>query len=253
MYSDVVDLHEFYATPLGRTAQQVLRPALRRTWPNMRGLRLAGFGYATPYLPAFDTETSSAVALMPASQGVIAWPAVDGNRACLVEEECFPLADRSLDRILLVHALEHAPRPHTLLREIWRVLDGEGRLLIVVPNRRGLWARVDLTPFGWGRPFSRGQVTGLLDDMLFEPLSTERTLFVPPTTRRWLQRSAAAWESVGTRAFPRFGGVLLIEARKRLSAPAGAQPAFARRRAMPVLPSLTRRPSGAPSRRNGDG
>ena len=37
-----------------------------------------------------------------------------------------------------------------------------GRLLIVVPNRRGVWARSDTTPFGHGRPYSRSQITHLL-------------------------------------------------------------------------------------------
>lgn len=250
MYSDVTELRDFYASPLGQTAAQVLQPLLRSLWPSLRGLRVAGFGYAGPYLEALAGAAAGPVSLMPAAQGVVAWPAGAGNRACLVEEECFPLPDLSLDRLIMVHALEHAPRPQSLLREAWRVLDGEGRLLIVVPNRRGLWARVDLTPFGWGRPYSRGQVVRLLNDMLFEQLSAQRALYVPPTNRRWLQRSSAAWERLGGAAFPQFGGVLLIEARKRLAAPGLADPALGRRRVVPVLPSLARR-TGMPSERKG--
>ena len=65
---------------------------------------------------------------------------------------------RAVDRVLLVHALEMAHDPGALLREVWRVLAAGGRLLAVVPNRRGLWARMDTTPFGHGRPYSRTQI-----------------------------------------------------------------------------------------------
>ncbi len=44
-----------------------------------------------------------------------------------------------------------------------------GRLVIVVPNRRGVWARFEHTPFGTGRPFSRGQLTELLRETNFTP------------------------------------------------------------------------------------
>ena len=43
------------------------------------------------------------------------------------------------------------------LLEIWRVLVPNGRVIMLVPNRTG-WARRDGTPFGTGRPYSRGQL-----------------------------------------------------------------------------------------------
>ncbi len=80
-----------------------------------------------------------------------------------------PLTDAAVDRVLLIHALEMADDPVTLLREVWRVLSPNGRLLAVVPNRRGLWARIDTTPFGYGRPYSRSQITRILRETLFTP------------------------------------------------------------------------------------
>ncbi|MBC6406089.1 MAG: methyltransferase domain-containing protein [Rhodospirillales bacterium] len=239
MWPDVVELRDFYASPLGGAARQLLTQALRRAWPDAGPARLAGYGFANPYLDLFRKEARSSISLMPAAQGFLPWPDAGANRACLVEEERLPLSDLSLDRLLIVHALEHAERPNALLREAWRVLDAEGHLLIAVPNRRGLWARIDRTPFGWGQPFSRAQVTRLLNDMLFEQISAERCLFLPPTDRLWLQRSAQSCERLGARFFPRFGGVLLIEARKRLVAPAGpALPVTNRRVLGEILPRL---------------
>ena len=155
MHTDVVDLRDFYETHLGRVARRMIRRGIRETWPNMRGLSLLGLGYATPYLRQFRGEAERVVACMPASQGVLHWPPEGPWSVALGEETLLPLPDYSIDRVLLVHGLEDSESLAGLLREIWRVLTGDGRLLVVVPNRRGIWARVERTPFGWGHPDSR--------------------------------------------------------------------------------------------------
>jgi len=236
MWSDAANLASFYDSHLGETARQLLRVKIRGLWPSVKGDRLAGFGFASPYMQQFAQEAASLMALMPAAQGSMPWPEEGPNKSCLVKEGQLPLPDLSLDRVLMVHGLEHALQPDVLLREIWRVLRPEGSLLIVVPSRRGLWARVDTTPFGWGRPFSRAQIEALVTDMLFTPMATQRALFVPPTQRRWLVRSAATWERIGTRFFHRFGGVILIDAKKRLAAP--TRPKAHRFRAPALAPTL---------------
>ena len=68
-----------------------------------------------------------------------------------------------------------------LLKEIWRVLAGGGRVLIVAPNRRGIWARLDRTPFGSGRPYTLSQLSQLLRDEQFTPVASDHALFVPPS------------------------------------------------------------------------
>jgi hypothetical protein len=95
---------------------------------------------------------------------------------------------------------------------------GGGRLLIVVPNRRGIWARLDRTPFGSGRPYTMSQLSQLLRDELFNPIGSDTALFIPPLRKRIILRSAPAWERVGKRWFPTFAGVVLIEATKQIYA-----------------------------------
>ena len=102
----------------------------------------------------------------------------------LVDELELPLPDAAVDRVLLVHALEMSHDPTALLREIWRVLASGGRLLAVMPNRRGLWARMDTTPFGHGRPYSRSQITHLLRETWFTPIGWGEALYVPPIAAR---------------------------------------------------------------------
>src|SRR5580658_6911053 len=218
MPSDVIDLRDFYLTGLGQVARRMIRRAIRRIWPDLHGMRLLGIGYATPFLSAVSSETERTVALMPASQGVLGWSLDGGNVVALAEEGELPFADYSIDRVLLVHALETSEAAGLLLKEIWRVLAGGGRLLTVAPNRRGIWARLDRTPFGSGRPYTMSQLSHLLRDELFTPVATGTALFVPPTRSRMILRSARAWERVGTRWFPTFAGVVMVEATKQIYA-----------------------------------
>lgn len=218
MASDVVDLRDFYGTGLGRVARRMIRGAVRRMWPDLRGMRLLGIGYPTPYLPTLMAETERTVGLMPATLGVLGWPRDGRNLVALADEGELPFADFSIDRVLLVHALETSEEVRPLLKEIWRVMAGGGRLLIVVPNRRGIWARRDLTPFGSGRPYTQSQLSQLLRDEQFTPVVTDAALFIPPARSRVILRSAAAWERIGRRWFPTFAGVVLVEATKQIYA-----------------------------------
>jgi SAM-dependent methyltransferase len=218
MPSDVVDLRDFYRSGLGQVARRMIRRAIQRVWPDLHAMRLLGIGYTTPFLTALSGDTERTVALMPASLGVLRWPSEGRNLAALADEGELPFADYSIDRVLLVHALETSEEIGPMLKEIWRVLAGGGRLLIVVPNRRGIWARLDRTPFGSGRPYTMSQLSQLLRDELFTPVGSDAALFIPPAKGRMIIRSAPAWERIGTRWFPTFAGVLLVEATKQIYA-----------------------------------
>jgi SAM-dependent methyltransferase len=229
MASDVVDLRDFYRSALGQVARRMIRRAIQRVWPDLNGMRLLGIGYATPFLSALSSETERTLAVMPASLGVLRWPAEGRNLVSLAEEGELPFADYSLDRVVLVHALETSEETGALLKEIWRVLAGGGRVLIVAPNRRGIWARLDRTPFGSGRPYTMSQLSQLLRDEQFTPVGTDAALFIPPTTSRMMLRAAPAWERIGKRWFPTFAGVFLVEATKQIYAKPAATRAPRRR------------------------
>ncbi|MEQ8166970.1 MAG: methyltransferase domain-containing protein [Alphaproteobacteria bacterium] len=230
MHLDVIDLKEFYDSRLGRIARRFLRRRLRAIWPDLRGERLLGLGYATPYLRPFLDEAERTFAIMPSAQGVLHWPVEGPNRTALAASDQLPLPDRAMDRILLVHELEAADHISHLLRESWRVLADSGRLVLIVPNRRGLWGRFDHTPFGAGRPFSTGQTTRLLRDTMFQPISVETALFVPPIRSRVFLSTAPLWEKIGQRFFATFGGAVIVEARKQLYAMTGVEARATRRR-----------------------
>jgi SAM-dependent methyltransferase len=240
---DVVDLRNFYAQRLGVVARRFVGRGIRSRWKDTRAQRVLGIGYATPYLGLFREEAERCLALMPAPQGVVRWPSTRPALAALVEEDTWPLTDSAVDRVLLVHALEMSPDPVELLREVWRVLAAGGRLLAVVPNRRGLWARMDTTPFGQGRPYSRSQITHLLRETWFTPTGWGEALYVPPIARGWFLRSAVAWERSGATISAPFAGVHIVEATKQVyrAIPARRE----RRRLVPVLKPALAPSSGA--------
>lgn len=216
MHQDVTEFTDFYDTPAGIMVRRVIGREIRAHWPSATRLSIIGIGYTVPYLGTFREEAASALAFMPAEQGVRRWPRAQHNRTALVEEDQLPLADGSIDRILVVHALEMAGDVRLMLRELWRVLAPEGRVLIVVPNRRGLWARRDTTPFGHGQPYSRGQLERLLDGAMLSVEGIGHALAVPPIGWRVLQRSAPGIERIGRRLWPVFSGLVIVEASKRM-------------------------------------
>ncbi len=218
MYDDVSELRDFYATPLGQLARRIIARRIRDRWENVSGMDIVGLGFAAPYLRIFNGEARTTAALMPHAQGVLQWPREGPYRSALVAETELPMRDMSVDCVLVVHGVEHVEARHAYLREIWRVLMPQGRLIIVAPNRRGAWAQLESTPFGHGRPYSVGQIEKLLRNALFEPVGVTPCLFAPPFRARALPSAALVWERVGARLWPAFSGVIIVEAIKQIYA-----------------------------------
>ena len=215
---DVVDLREFYGSRVGNSTRRLISQALR---PHLRipgGATVVGLGFATPYLDGGIADARATLAFMPARQGVLQWPPREPVSSALVDEFDLPLLESVADLVLVVHGLELTDNPAEMLDELWRVLAPQGRLLLVVPNRRGMWARFDSTPFGNGRPFSRSQIAGLLKEARFSIMSWSQALFMPPIDRGPFLSSAPALERLGNWLMPRFAGVVIVEAMKQVYA-----------------------------------
>lgn len=221
MHLDVLDLKAFYyRTTLGRWVQAQMQRELRGLWPNVRDMRVEGFGFAAPFLRPFLADTSDVLSLMPAEQGVMPWPANDPNRSLLVEETEWPIESSSIDRLLVAHGLETCERPAALLEEMYRVAAPQGRVVLIVPNRLGSWARRDATPFGYGRPYSFGQLDRQLRLHGFDPVAHRGALYAPPHYSNRSLRFAGTVERMARGLNPqRFAGVLIVEAQKRLYPP----------------------------------
>ncbi|MRU15024.1 class I SAM-dependent methyltransferase [Roseovarius sp. A21] len=223
MHLDVQDLRNFYyRSQLGRAAQKAVRESVLNLWPEAQGQTVVGYGFAVPFLRPYLPDARRVIGLMPGPQGVIGWPQGMENVSVLCEETRWPLETGHVDKLLVVHGLETSDQPSPLLEECWRVLGPGGSVLFVVPNRAGLWSRSDATPFGYGRPYSQSQLENQLKAHQFMPLRHRTTLYQPPSARRFWRKTAGMWEQLGGHLSPvAAGGVLMVEATKRVQAPSG--------------------------------
>ena len=217
MNYDSAGLSEFYASPVGQVARRVISRRLRTLWPDVKGTRLLGYGFAVPYLRSFAADADLVTALIPEQLGPVAWPA-DASLSVLAQEDALPFPDAMFDRVLVVHGLESAEALRPLLRQLWRVLAPSGKLLLVAPNRTSLWAQVERSPFAHGRPFNRAQLDALLRDTLYAADRWDSALMMPPLQSRRLLGRGISWEKIGRRVWPALAGVHIVEATKSMYA-----------------------------------
>lgn len=223
MHLDVQDLRNFYyRSTLGRAAQKAVRDEMLELWPEAKGQTVVGYGFAVPLLRPYLADARRVIGLMPSPQGVMPWPAGMANVSVLSEETIWPLETGRVDRLVMMHGLENCESPADLLDEAYRALGPGGRALFVVPHRTGMWASSDKTPFGYGRPYTTGQLEAQLRAHGFMPERHRTTLFQPPSHKRFWRKTGQLWESIGKTISPVMsGGVLMVEASKRVHAPSG--------------------------------
>jgi SAM-dependent methyltransferase len=229
MAADAQATAAFYTSARGAVTARLLRERLGALWPRLDGESILGIGHTAPYLRLWRDHARRCIALTPAQMGTARWPAAAPGLSCSAEEDALPFAENSFDRILLVHGLESAESARRMLREVWRVLKDDGRLLIVAPNRTGMWAYWESTPFGHGHPYSVRQLHALLAAGLFRAERQDAALWLPPTRMRLVLRAAPLIERAGRRMAPALAGVTIVEAVKDVYA------------AMPVRAVMRRR------------
>jgi len=242
MHLDVVDLKSFYyRTKLGRTVKSTLQNWIADHWTDTEGQTVVGFGFACPFLRPFLGSARRVISLMPGQQGVMPWPQGLPNVSCLVEETQWPIAAGTADKVLVAHGLETCDSPSQLLDEIWRILAPGGTVLFIVPNRAGLWARRDRTPFGFGRPYSIGQLESQLRKHRFVPDYHTGALYPPPSHKRFWLRTFGVAERFGQRFGVGLGaGALIVEATKQIYVMPKGGAVEAISRPLEVLEGLTR-------------
>nr|WP_267298687.1 class I SAM-dependent methyltransferase [Neokomagataea thailandica] len=202
------DTTAFYNTPIGQRVQTLIQRHLNSLHlpPCSRAI---GIGDASPYASSLPEHT------------ILARPAHSfhnktSQRECVVDTTRLPFDDCSVPLIFAIHALEFAPSPPELLRALWKALTDDGYLILIVPNRSGLWAHSDRTPFGHGTPFSTGQIQKLLTQSLFKTDVKRSALITPPcllkhSSGRLFERFAAYLPST-------LAGLHLLVVRKNLYA-----------------------------------
>jgi SAM-dependent methyltransferase len=224
MQPQVLAIRQFYSSPLGRKVKQRLASLARHHWQDGKGEPIVGIGYATPVLRALERageKPSLTVALMPAEQGAIYWPVHADNKSVLADPLRPPFSQNSLSRIVVMHGLEYLPKPEELLSILWELLTPGGKVFLVVPNRRSLWARAGATPFASGTPYRMVELRQLLIDARFTLRHTGTALYTPPSAHPFWLAGWLVLERLGSWLLPGLGGALIIEAEKQIYAGVG--------------------------------
>jgi SAM-dependent methyltransferase len=228
MSCDVVDLRDFYTTSLGKIVQIQIQSLIQQVLSCAPTGPLVALGYGVPYMNGFQGNNN--FSFMPSYQGVLAWPQEGAPLSALVSEDQLPLPDRSVNYIFMMHFLENCHNPKSVLTEISRVLTNDGRIFLVVPNRRSAWARMDQTPFGHGQPYTMTQLCLLLRNSGFTPIRMMRGLYSLPSHNRLLQTASPVLERFGPYCLQKLSGVVCVEAMKEIYAtiPARLKPKIPR-------------------------
>jgi SAM-dependent methyltransferase len=139
----------------------------------------------------------------------------------VVEPQRLSIATASVNAVYLSHVLEFAKDPHSLLRDVDRVLIPGGRLLLALFNPWGLYGvRRLLYRRGAVYPWS-GEFLGLhrvVDWMRllgFEVEDIGHLVYRPPVQNPMLYHRLGGLESLGRRLWPKACGVNMVLAVKR--------------------------------------
>lgn len=242
MRQPAATLEAFYRSRLGEAAAQRMGARVLDLWGACEGLRVLGIGYPAPLLKLWQTNAATCVGAVPDEIGEVRHTTEKGQVLCSVPEHRLPFPEALFDRVFLLHALEEADSPRQLLREAWRVLAPEGRIVVAVTNRRSMWSLADNKPFGHGRPWTRQQLVRFLNDSLFQVTASTTAVHMPPLDWRLITGASKSWERAGELVLPGLGGVVLVEAVKRLytkpggSAAAPVTKAVKASKPKPVMP-----------------
>ena len=197
----------FYQSATGQVASQlILRKLAPLITSDGENISAAGIGFTAPYL----SKASPIIQLQ--TVGHTPPPARDRQHCAMIDPTALPLLDASLDLCVMVHGLETSSSPSATLDETWRVLKGQGRLVLVVPHRANIWSMKEATPFGFGQPYSVNQIKKLLKNHDFEVGRIRQSLAAPPSFSGLYSKYAPLAERLPTF----FGGVLIVEARKMI-------------------------------------
>jgi SAM-dependent methyltransferase len=177
MQVNLKKIESFYRSPLGIYAyKQILKTFAKLSIGHQTKMACVSSAATFAYYDYFKNYERLALQAYNASDN---WPEIGQGHYLVADRDSWPYRAEDVDIIVMTHDLEFAEHPDVYLREAWRVLKGEGQLIIIFPNRSGKWARYDTTPFGLGYPYTINQMRNLLAKSHFSIDRIEKALFFP--------------------------------------------------------------------------
>ena len=213
-------------TPLGRRClkaeQRLVRRALEHAFGE-RFLQIGLWGGATSFTRYARTQRTTLLDWRPPAAAQV-----------LSDTHALAIATGSVDAVLLPHALELAPSPHALLREVERVLRADGRVVVLSFNPNGLWGLRQVMsskgyPPGHRRPMPESRLGDWLKLLSFDIDRRARYCHTLPL-ERVRRLGALPREDWARRWVPALGGGYMLSAQKRIHPMTPIRPLWRRRR-----------------------
>ena len=208
------DLNKFYNSELGKKCIRIIQHKLEFFLNEANVLSSLGFGYIHPYLKNKNYESKISILSVPSANNEIKFFKNGYNASIKTDEQAFPFNDLQFDTVVLSHWLEFSDRLDLVISEIWRVLKGQGKIFLIIPNSFSFWGIQETTPFGKCRPFSKNQINELLLSNGFDEIKINFCIYFPPSNNKLILDNYKIIEYLGKIMFKNFGGVMLVEATK---------------------------------------
>ena len=172
-------------------------------------LQIGHWGPRTTFLPFARTPR----------RALVAEPQAPGDLVSHASQ--LAILSQSVDAVLLPHTLEFEPEPQAVIREVDRVLVGEGHILVLGFEPLGTWvARHSLSPGGFPpglvATLSRRRLRDWLTLLGFDVVYTRRFLHALPLASLESTGLTRGLERLGRRLDGRLGNAYLLKARKRV-------------------------------------
>lgn len=216
MNEHAADLHSWLRTPLGQRLYAIERRLASEALAQVFGwqlLQIGLWGEDDGLIADARTQRRSVLAWHGHRSTSLAAPVIRSRTDELA------IASDSVEAVLLPHTLEYEPEPHEILREVERVLSGEGHLIVFGFRPlsswgiRHLFARAGFPP-GLERMIAERRLRDWMKLLGFEIVDSRRYLFTLP----WgsATNSQSFVERAGEHLWPLFAGGYMIKARKRV-------------------------------------
>ena len=205
---------DFYNSQLGKIVELETANNLLKAINKHQAKKICGLGYTYPYLDFLKESYPQALfhEMSPDFLGSIKKENLSFKQE-VVDEYCLPIEPSTIDIMVFSHILELVERPETVIEEAWRVLKPNGILISIVPRRAGLWTRYDNNPFGYGRSFSKKQLTYLLNPFFYLDGSSYY-LYTPPWKNFANYRLSPLVEKIGPITVPFLSGLKMQVSKK---------------------------------------
>ncbi len=208
-------LETWYESPRGQYLLQQEQALTRNLLDNVFGYHQLQLGVTRHQALAVDSQLGHKIYSNLQAGGSVGLQA---------EPDCLPLANDSIDAVVLHHALEFSDKPHALLREAHRVVAPQGHLLIVGFNPISLYgvgARLrGLFPerlWSDAHHISTRRLGDWLDLLGAEMQSVQHCFVTPPAGGERLFRFLSRCDRLAMRYHLPLGGVYVVRAQKKVS------------------------------------